>query len=267
MKNLHLALFILIISGAWATASAQVCTPDSTYQDSTAGVYPKPLSEENPDGGINVPACIGEDYEFNLTVVVPDTVVFGGIPLVIRRIRLRTNNPVQGLPNGINFACEPSTCDMPANTLGCIVLNGIADESNEPKDYPLVILVDLVTSFAVIPTQFPNTALAPGEYLITVKSADDPECLASIKKSPQKTAPVQIAPNPGSDNLMVYLPLGFSGQGEIHLLDQNGRIVYREVTNRLEGIWELPTATLPAGFYTVFLKGDRQLYQAKYVKL
>jgi hypothetical protein len=266
MRILTAAIALCIVFLAGNQAQAQVCVPDSSYQDSTAGVYPKPVSEENPDAGIDVPACIGESYYFNMTVVVPDTVIFGGIPLVINRIRLRTNNPVQGLPSGITHACEPTNCDMPANTLGCIALSGIADESNEPKDYPLIIYVDLVTSFAVIPTQFPNPALAPGEYFITVKGADDPECLASVRKNTVKSQPVQIAPNPGSENLMVYLPAGFSGKGSIQLVDAGGRVAYQQNTDRLEGIWELNTAGLPAGFYTVLLRGDKQLYQAKYIK-
>jgi hypothetical protein len=263
-KSTLLSFFFLAFLSSSAL-NAQVCVPDSLYRDSTGGVFPRPVSEEYPDAGIDVPACIGDSYFFNFTVVVPDTVVFNGIPLVMRRIRLRANNPVQGLPVGLSHACEPSNCDMAAGTLGCIALSGVVDATNEAKDYPLIIYVDLVTSFAVIPTQFPNPALAPGEYFITVKESNDPECLASIRTTlaPQ---PIKIAPNPGSGNLMVYLPQGFSGQGTLQLTDQAGRVVYFRRTDRLEGIWDLDLADLPKGFYTLQLIGDKQFYQAKYIR-
>jgi hypothetical protein len=256
---------IIACCSSFSLLQGQICFPDSTYQDSSGGVYPKPVSEENPNAGIDVPACIGEPYYFNFTVVVPDTIVVGGTPFPIERIRLRSNDPVQGLPVGLTHGCNPASCDMPKLTMGCIALYGIPDPVNEPKNYPLVIYVELVTNFGVFPTQFPNPALAPGEYFITVKEPGDPECQTSIKQVRQ-SLPVKIAPNPGSGNLMVYMPNDFAGQGIIRLMDQSGKFVYFQQTPRLEGIYELEIAHLPTGVYTLQLIGDKQIFTAKYVR-
>jgi hypothetical protein len=264
MKHFFTLLTFLFCS-TFSLIHGQICYPDSIYQDSSGGVYPKPISEQNPNAGINIPACIGEPYYFNFTVVVPDTIIFNGFPLAIERIRLRSNDPIQGLPVGITYGCNPTNCDMPKNTMGCIALNGILDPSNDPKDYHLIIYVDIVTSFGVIPTQFPNPALAPGEYFITVKELDDPECLSSTRQIRQ-SLPVKIAPNPGNGNLMVYMPIEFSGKGTIQLMDLSGKIVFIKQTNRLEGIYELEISDLPIGIYTLQLIGENQIFTAKYIR-
>ncbi len=264
MRLLYTLLTVAFCS-SFSLLHGQICFPDSIYQDSSGGVYPKPVSEQNPNAGIDVPACIGEDYYFNFTVVVPDTIIVGGTPFAIERIRLRSNDPVQGLPVGITYGCNPESCDMPKNTLGCIALYGITDPINVPKDYHLIIHVELVTNFGVFPTQFPNPALAPGEYFITVKELNDPECLANTQQI-RKSFPVKIAPNPGSGNLMVYMPSDFSGPGIIQLMDLSGKLVYVQHTNRMEGIYELEVSELPSGIFTLQLIGDQQIFTAKYIR-
>ena len=43
---------------------AQDCMPDELYRDSAFAIVPLPRSMDNPDGGIDKPACLNENYEF-----------------------------------------------------------------------------------------------------------------------------------------------------------------------------------------------------------
>ncbi|MGB5026097.1 MAG: hypothetical protein WBO44_12155, partial [Saprospiraceae bacterium] len=77
MKHFYLIILNFFIV---CSVQSQNCLPDSIYRDSSAGVYPKPVSPTNPNGGITKKACINKPYEFVFTVVVPDTVLVPAFP-------------------------------------------------------------------------------------------------------------------------------------------------------------------------------------------
>jgi len=199
-------LFLLLVMG-FSSFAQTTCQPDPFYADSTGGVYPRPVSEDFPDAGIDVVACPGQDYYFNFTVNVPDTIFLGAIPILVSRVRLRTSEPVRGLPAGLSFVCNPVNCDMPRATQGCIALYGEIDGDVVPGIYQLEILVDIVTNFGlVVPTQFPNEAIAPGEYFIVVGEPDGEDCLTvSLLERSQQEA-ISIFPNPNNGVFQLILP-------------------------------------------------------------
>ncbi|MFQ5448097.1 MAG: hypothetical protein ACE5FF_14330, partial [Saprospiraceae bacterium] len=110
MKRLSLTFLALSF---FALASAQDCQPDEIYADSSNGVYPLPYdSIISPNGGINECAVIGQPYEFTFTVVVGDTFTFGAFSFPLDSISVTS---VQGLPEGLNYACNPATsCSFPS---------------------------------------------------------------------------------------------------------------------------------------------------------
>jgi len=246
----------------------QNCEPDDFYQDSTGGVYPRPVSDSLPEAGIDKVACVGQEYYFNFTVKVPDTILFNGVPLVILRLRLRSSEPISGLPSGISHICEPETCDMLAGTLGCIALTGIPDETNTPGDYPLIIKIDLVTTFGVIPTEFPNPALAPGQYILKLEDGNSEECMSSFVKQSRQVKPILISPNPGlnNDDLYIHLPEHISGKGSITFFDLSGKAVYYQNEDLLRGIWRINTADLPNGVYLLEITTENEHFTAKYIR-
>jgi hypothetical protein len=83
MKKLMLLLLGFM---AWNVTQAQ-CEPNENVPDS---VFVEPLpfnADERPDGGIALPACVGELYEFTFTFNIPEEYDsdFGTIPLTFCR--------------------------------------------------------------------------------------------------------------------------------------------------------------------------------------
>ncbi|MEM1000693.1 MAG: T9SS type A sorting domain-containing protein [Bacteroidota bacterium] len=106
---------------------AQVCTP---LPIPLPGIYPSPLTTDNlPDGqqGVN--------YSETVTIVVlADTsldlsVFFPGLPTVTVAVEYQRVNSVDGLPSGLNFACDISGCEIPGDSSGCVLISGIPDTS------------------------------------------------------------------------------------------------------------------------------------------
>ena len=130
MKTILPFFFVLFSTIAFS----QACDPDTLYRDSIAGVYPRPLSDVNPNGGIDTFACIGQPFEFVFTVIIPDTFSFNGLLLTLLSAEIATSGAVTGLPAGMGYACNPPDCIFPADSIGCIVLQGIPDATNQPAD-------------------------------------------------------------------------------------------------------------------------------------
>lgn len=267
MKRLF---YILVMNFCVATfCMGQVsCEPDEFYADSVGGVYPRPVSEAFPDAGIDLPACPGQDYYFNLTINVPDTILFGDFTLEVVRVRLRTDDPVKGLPDGLTFVCNPSNCDMPAGTLGCVAVTGTVSADVDPGIYPLEILVEIVTGVGIpIPTQFPNEAIAPGEYFIVVEEPnEDGECLSVSVHELTSVQKLSIFPNPtdgGSFNIQI--PDNIQNENiVVNIYDLSGKPVYSNNFLAQEKL-TIENGQLASGIYTVMLKSNASSFVGKLV--
>lgn len=266
MRGLYI---IILLSMICLTLSAQTsCEPDPFYADSTGGVYPRPVSEAFPDAGIDVLACPEQEYFFNFTVNVPDTILFAGTPIGVERVSLRTDNPVTGLPAGLSFICNPSDCDMAKNTQGCIALVGTVEAGVTPGVYPLEILVNIVTSLGIsVPTQFPNAAIAPGEYFIVVGEPDGQGgCLTVSLIETLSDQPLSLFPNPAREEVQIVVPNKSLQQATLTVFDVLGRPVIHTREQLIEdGQCRISTVQLSAGTYFVNIADSHQRYQAKLV--
>ena len=141
MKQLLPFAFILFFA---VNGFSQTCTPDPSFADSTAGVYPLPYDEAtNPMGGISDSACINEPYEFVFTAVVSESItVPGGTDVPLDSLIL---TDVSGLPDGIEWACDPPNCVFEQNSLGCVVLFGTPNNEASIGDNELVIEATVFT--------------------------------------------------------------------------------------------------------------------------
>ncbi len=169
--------FLTLILASLAIGHTQACLPDSTLIDSSAGVYPKPITPENPNGGIKKKACINKPYDFVFTVVVPDTVLVPIFPspLALEKVFIDTAGAISNLPAGIHYQCNPPNCVFKKNTFGCLILNGIPTISNQPGDYKPIIKLKLTVNVGVpfdYATEYPGPAF-PGEYKLTLLSEND----------------------------------------------------------------------------------------------
>ena len=230
-------LFTLLAFLPIAFLAAQQCEPDPFYADST-GVYPLPKSDTNPDGGITECAVIGEPYSFVFTVAVGDSITVDllGSPVTLPLDSVVVNE-VAGLPDGINYVCEPSNCSFPKNSLGCALLTGTPLSSVTPQDYPLVI-----TGTAYFPV-FPSTFVIefpgqffPGEYILRVLANNTEVCgLVPTKEVLADKVSMTINPNPVSGLSQIEINSDVFGDFDLQIVDLLGKEAHHENVNLTTG--------------------------------
>ncbi len=252
MKLFYLILFNFF----WILGiQSQNCLPDSTLRDSSAGVYPKPVSPTNPNGGISKKACINKPYEFVFTVVVPDTVVVPAFPspIALEKVAIDTINAITGLPKGISYACNPPDCIFNKNTYGCLVLRGTADNTNSPGDFKPIIKMTLTINLGFpfpYVTEYPGPAF-PGEYILTLVSEND--CASASNQGDLVLNYWYPNPNQG-------ILLNRSNQAEqIKIIDAQGRVV--KFIQHPENQIDLNSLNLHGLFYIQWIEGKKFLRQ------
>jgi hypothetical protein len=236
-------------------AQNPACLPDPIYKDSTAGIYPRPYNDSTMRGGITRPVCIGQDYEYALTVNIPDmiTVPFGNTTITIglESAMLSTSNAVSGLPKGILYHCNPGNCVMTKNQLGCVVLKGKATEENAPGTYDLVINLTLITQVGAINVAFPGQ-LFPGKYFLTVLEPGAQACQTSSSRE-LKPYPIsqRAFPVPARDQLNVRAYAFLPGKGKLFIQDMTGRILNNMPLSLDKGdnSFSIPVGQLQNGTY------------------
>ncbi|MEL6630400.1 MAG: SprB repeat-containing protein, partial [Bacteroidota bacterium] len=140
MKKL-LSLFIcgaiISLMSVFQQTQAQSCTPDTSF--SATGIYPSTLPT----------ICEGSPYDQTITFVIPADTLLAGFGLVdIDSIAL---NGIIGLPNGLSFSCNPTSCNLPGGASSCVNISGTATDTG-------TFLLDLnVTFFAKVGGSFPVT--------------------------------------------------------------------------------------------------------------
>ncbi|MCP4124379.1 MAG: T9SS type A sorting domain-containing protein, partial [Bacteroidetes bacterium] len=139
-----------------------------------AGVYPLPYDPTtNPDGGITEIACVDQPFEFIFTTV-SDFIDYQGITYALDSFVL---NDVQGLPEGLSYACDPPNCVLGFQEVGHLTISGTPSASNAPGFYPLTITgtVHLLGGIS-LNISFPNPVIFPGVYQITLEGPNSPLC-------------------------------------------------------------------------------------------
>ena len=244
---------MILISGM----TAQNCIPDTLYRDSTAGVYPGPITPTNPNGGIDTFACIGQPFEFVFTVIIPDTFSFNGLLLNLLSAQIAETGAVSGLPDGIGYACNPPDCIFPADSIGCIVLQGIPTASNIPGEYEPVITMTINTNIFPITTSFPGT-IFPGKYILELR---DENCMLTGIHSYSLPDDWQTFPNPVLDHWNIRYSSPTLSSNDLIVTDISGRQIYQS-TWVGSGMQELsiPVSNWESGVYLYRLTtGDRMV--------
>lgn len=264
----QLLLFTLFICSTFSlTAQTPLCVPDSLYRDSSAGVFPSPRNMENPDGGIDKPACINTDYEFVFTFKVPSTFEFGGATLGLDSIVVDTTASemaVGGLPDGLNWGCNPPNCvfDPIMDSLGCLVIYGSSAPSNGVGDYPLTIATTVHTSFLPLELSFPNSTIpgADGDYTIELFAEGSPECnpTTSTQEIFESRFSIGVRPNPFSHFSTIEINALQSEELFFSVSDLLGKRIHAEVVNVVEGqnTLEFDGSKLTEGVYVYTLSSS-----------
>ncbi len=123
---------ILLLLCAFATvtlaANAQtVCTPSQIFTTlGIPGVYPNPIQQSSLTSGMQ-----GSPYAQTFTIIVPaDTTIDLSaligfpVPPVNVSVNYQEVTGLTGLPSGLNYACDISSCQWGGGVDGCIMLSG-----------------------------------------------------------------------------------------------------------------------------------------------
>lgn len=247
------------------------CLPNQLYKDSVAGIYPRPYNDTTKTGGISKPVCIGQDYEFPLTVRIPDmiTVPFGtsSISIALESAILDPVTAVTGLPKGIQYFCNPANCTMAKNVLGCVVLKGKATSDNAPGVYDLVINLKLVTALGTLDVAFPGPFF-PGKYFMTVNPANNPSCLTSPVEELQTLNESHKAyPNPARELLNIYILAHDAGKANLLIQDMTGKLIKTIPLelSRGDNLIKAPVSELQNGSYIYTLALGKSLSSKRFV--
>ena len=243
---------------------SQNCTPDPAYQDST-GVFPMPYHPVlSPDGGITECAVIGENYLFDFTVGVGDsiTVVQNGLELRLELDKI-TITGVSGLPAGLNVLYDPPDGVFPANSIGCARLTGVPTDANQPGNFDMVISAVISFTSPLIPdynATFPDSTFAPGTYTVVLLSDAGQPCDVAVATNHVLADPMamNLWPNPTDGPVTVEVNSPVAGSFKMKIVDMPGRQLAGQDVRMQEGINTLPfdVSTLPNGLYFLVLENE-----------
>ncbi len=249
MKSFYSILLLILIGQG---IKSQTCNPDSTYRDSTVGVYPKPITPDGTSKGINIPACINKPYTFDFTVIVPDTVRIQGILLNLVSAKLETSGAIANLPQGISYSCNPPNCVYPAKTFGCLRLQGTPTSANTPGDFKPIISLSIVTPFGPFAVTYPGTF--PGEYILKLY---DENCLIATKDLSSLSE--NFYPNPAEG----WVTSKDENISDLSLSDMNGKIITTQ-SKIVNNKFVFPT-NLSNGMYLLNWKSNNKSYIQKII--
>lgn len=260
------AILFFFASFMVTLVTAQSCVPDSLFRDSAVGVYPSPFSDDRPDGGIQIPACINEPYEFIITVKVPASVTIGGFQLAIDSVSVATTGAVQDLPEGMSYACNPPTCVLlPEDTLSCIVLFGTPTNTADIGIKDITLNATVHTNFISQPIILPdNTGQFPGadgNYFLEV--LEEGACtVTSTRDYLNQQISLVNTPNPFGYETMIEVTSLSREELTFEVFDLVGKRIHTEQVTILAGTNRIPFdgSQLQNGIYTYsFSNGDARV--------
>jgi Secretion system C-terminal sorting domain len=260
-----LYLFVSCFFITALSAQTPACVPNQLFKDSSAGVYPLPLSTANPRGGIDKPVCIGKPYEFVFTMKISDTLVTPLGTVKIDSVKLATTGAVVGLPAGITYACNPPNCTFAKKTTGCAVLRGTT--TGPVGDYDLVIngkaYVDI---FGAIDVSFPGI-VAAGKYTLKVVAANNAVCTTASLFSPDEIASLSSTPNPASLSTTINIESQQTGVYNFAVYNIVGQSVFSTPLSIQVGSnsLNLSTEDFPSGMYIYKLTKDNKQISNKLI--
>jgi len=248
-KILLLASFIFCIFQL--NAQDVACIPDPTFADSAQIVSPLPLDPSTGMGGIEAfPACIGEPYELIFTFRLGDSTAINGFPVNLLRAEFATTGSIAGLPEGVNYFCNPPDCIFPDTTLGCIVLRGTPTANNTIGVSPLIITGTVVVDGLGSITETIPGNIFTGEYNLQINEAGGCESVSTNDYLAQNISLANI-PNPVVAETMIEVAADISGEFQFTVLDVAGKLMHSQQVQLTTGYnsFNYDASDLEAGMY------------------
>lgn len=244
-------LLVLIIAGSTiANGFAQLCSPDLAF--TLPGIYPDSAT------GL-ADAYTGSPYYETITVIVPtDTIVPspfgpGNITVDITEIIL---DSVNGLPNNFVYNCNPSNCEYPGGSTGCVGLYSTSDPTaSDIGVYPLKIYT---TTNATVPSLFGITTSQVDtitSYFIEILDGSS----VGIKEFDNSALMVsEVAPNPVTGLSKIEVISGVAGTGKLLISNLLGGIVSSQQINLNNGVstFTINGGEFESGIYLVTISNE-----------
>ncbi len=204
------------------------CLPDPSFADSAQVVSPLPLDPSTQMGGIaDFPACIGEPYELVFSFRVGDSATINGFTFNLIKAEIATVGAVEGLPEGVNYFCNPPDCIFQDTTLGCIVLKGIPTENNTVGVNKLVIAAMVsADGLGTIEETIPGRIFT-GEYNLTINEAGGCESTSTTDFLANNLT-LANTPNPVIDHTLIELSSEVSGDFQFRVFDLAGQLMHNQ---------------------------------------
>ncbi len=227
MKRLLFSICSILFLAA--QLQGQTCDPNTEVTDEQV-VDPAPYTEENMMAGISDTACVGQYFEFAVTLSPPDLFPLTGQP--ISSIQLPLTGAIDNLPAGMEYSCNPPDCIIPSDTVGCFLIFGTPEEEGV---FDLIISGQInFTAGGFFPIAFPNELIAPGNYFLNVKAEGSDNCLVATNELEQFVR-ISNRPNPFSGETIIDVQSDISGDFAFAVTDMLGRNIYSEQVQILEG--------------------------------
>lgn len=247
-----LLLSITFISLFANQGVAQFCTPGSNFADSTYGVWPD-IETNFPLVSQNV------SYSTDINFKVPSTVTaeldatgqFVGTPIQDFEI-----TGVNGLPTGLSYACNISSCQYLGGANGCANIYGTTSAAT--GIYPVTIDVDATVLVELLPG-FPIPivqSVSFDGYNIVIGTAGIVE---------QVIAPLIVYPNPTNSEISIEGITESMQVNEISIFNIEGKVVANrnetDVTN-----FKFDLSSIKSGIYFVDVSHASGIETIKFIK-
>ncbi|MDG1841955.1 MAG: T9SS type A sorting domain-containing protein [Crocinitomicaceae bacterium] len=229
--------------------SAQSCSPNSLYQDSTFGIWPD-TAQDLPPAAANV------FYSTDINFICPDNVTaeldpsgqFVGNPIDEFKV-----TSIDGFPTGIDYACNNSSCEYDGGELGCANIYGTPTATGT---YPLTINVDVVVLVTIFGVTTPVTqAESFGGYELVVGNAGTIESIIN---------PISVYPNPSNDNISIKGLTKNMNASKIEIVNLSGKTEFTSPISSEEN--EISIRDLQSGVYFVKIHHAKGIKTLRFIR-
>ena len=250
----RLFLLFSVLSGvSFLQLDAQNCTPAQNFPD-TAIAIPPSWSPARPNGGIRDTACIGQFYEFTLSIKAPSTIQ--GLPgVMVNSIAIPAQNGIANMPAGLTYVCEPPNCVFARDSVRCIRVFGTPTNPADVGEKNLTLSLTINTTFGQLSNiPYPNDQLDPGgRYTLHVKAAGSTGCFVPNSTRDERTpiSTMRSFPNPTSGFTQIMVQADDAGMYEFRVTDLAGKVMHSERIQIFSGenTLHFDGHALPAGMY------------------
>src|SRR5690554_2524741 len=221
-------LMCSFVMGLSAVASAQ-CTPGPQFGN---GIYPDTITNL-------VKGCKGVPYEQVVSVRVPkDTVAAFQGQTVTAKFNYIKIDSVQGMPAGLNYACNPSSCSFPGESDGCAIITGTTS----------LVGVHGLTFYLTANVKLPIIGDLDQPQVFSGYRIEIEECSTASLPLVNVVTSFDVYPNPAKGSVTVSNLSEFGGKN-IHIFNTEGKVVKTIFTDK--DAVTFSTEALETGIYFV----------------